>query len=60
MGRLQTKEADCDYNEYNRKLTKQFKHGLDDECVISEILREVSALENIDNTTTEWVLLWTE
>ena len=53
MGRLQTKAAGCDYNEYGRKITEQFIHSLDSEGVINEILKEVSALENIDDTTGE-------
>ena len=28
--------------------------------MISEILRELSALENIDDTTSGWVLLWAQ
>ena len=32
-------------------------HGLDDEGMISELLRDKSALEDIDNATSEWVLL---
>ena len=39
MGRLQTKAADSDYNEYDRRVTEQFIHGLDDEIMISGILR---------------------
>ena len=30
MGRLQTKEAECDYKEYDQKLTEQFIYVLDD------------------------------
>ena len=45
--------VDCDYNKYDRRLTKQFIRGLDDEGMISDIPREVSALENIDDTTSE-------
>ena len=31
---------------------------LDNEGMISVILREVSTLKNIHDTTSEWVLLW--
>ena len=44
--------------EYDRLLTKQFLHGLDDEDMISEILSEVLTLEDIDNAVSERVLLW--
>ena len=48
MGKLQTKAMECDYTEYDRALTEQLIHDLGDEGMISEILREVSALEDID------------
>ena len=44
MGRLQTKAADCDCNEYDRQLTEQFICEQDDKGMASEILREVAAL----------------
>ena len=34
--------------------------GLDDEGMIGKILRKVSVLEDIDVTTSEWVLLWAQ
>ena len=57
MDRLRTKAADCDYSDYDRGLTEQFIDGLDNEGMISEILREVSAQEDIDDTTSKWVQL---
>ena len=54
MGEVQTRAAEC---EYNRTLIEQFVHGLGDKGMISEILREVSALEDIDDTTSERVPL---
>ena len=53
MERLQTRAAECEYSVYDTRLTEQFIHGLDNEGKISEILREISALENIDYITTE-------
>ena len=38
-------------------LTEQFIHGLDDEGTISEIWREVSVIQDIDDATSEWILL---
>ena len=49
MGKLQTKAAECDYKEYDKELMKKFIHGLDSEGMITEILREVSVLEDINN-----------
>ena len=60
MGRSETKAADCDYNEYDRRLNKQFIHGLGNEGMISEIVREVSASESIDDATSEQGLLWVQ
>ena len=37
MNRLQTKAADCAYNEYDGRLTEHFIHGIEDEGIISEI-----------------------
>ena len=47
------KVAYCNYKEYNRRLTKQVMHELDDEGMIDEVLIEVSALENIDVATSK-------
>ena len=58
MDRLWTKAAECDYKEYDRKLTEQFIHRLEKEGIINDILREVSTLEDIDDATSKWVLLW--
>ena len=60
VGRSWTRAADYDYNECDRRVTKQLKHGLDDEGMISEKLKEVSVLENMDYTTSERVLLWVQ
>ena len=54
------KAADYHCKEYDRKLTEQFIHGLEDEGMISEILREVSVLDHINYATYEWVLLWAQ
>ena len=51
MGRLPTRPADCEYNEYDRRLTEQFIHWLHEEDITGEILREMLALENTDDTT---------
>ena len=42
MGKLQTKEAECDYKKYNRKVREQFMHVLDDDGIIGGILGDVS------------------
>ena len=49
-----------DYSKDDRRLTEKSIQGLDDKGMLSEILREVIVLEDIDDTTSEWVLLWTQ
>ena len=58
MGRLWTKADVGEYKEYDRKLTKQFIHGLDREGMISGILMKALLLEDINDARDEWVLLW--
>ena len=57
IGRLKTKIAECDYLKYDQKLTEHLTHWLDDESRISEISREVSALEDINDATNERVMI---
>ena len=51
MGKLYIKAAECDCKEYNGELMEQFIHWLDDKDMISEILRKVSGLEDINDVT---------
>ena len=57
MGRLQTKVAECEYKEYDMLLTEQLMGGLDEEAMISEILREIVALEDIEDAISERILI---
>ena len=59
MGRLHTKAADCEYHEYDRWLTEQFIHGLDDEVMIGEIVRVLMALKDTNEVTRNHILMWT-
>ena len=49
--------TDCEYKEYDRLLTEQFIGGLNDEGMISETLREVAALENIEDAMSVRLLI---
>ena len=60
MTRLQTKVADFDYSKYDRSLTEELIHQLDNKGMINEILRKVSAQEDTDDTMGDWVLLWAQ
>ena len=56
MCRLHAKVAECDYKEYIIELMNQFICGLDDEGMTSEILWEVSALQDMDDATSKRVM----
>ena len=54
------KAADCEYHEYDRRLTKQFIYELDNEGMIGEILRKITTLEDTDYATSEWIVFGTQ
>ena len=54
---MQRRVANCEYNEYDRRLTEQFIHGLEHKNMIGEILREITALENNDDATSECICI---
>ena len=58
--KLWIKTAECDFKEYDRQITKQFIHGLDNGGIRSENLRKVSLPEDIKDATSEWVMLWAQ
>ena len=49
-----------DYKAYNRELTEQFIHGLHGESMISENLRKVSLMEDINDVTSKRKLPWVQ
>ena len=57
MGRLQRKVKECEYKKYDRLVIEQFINWLGDEGMISEVLREVLTLKDMEDTTGETVLL---
>ena len=60
MNRLCTEAVDCEYKECNRRMTEQFINGLDDEVCIGEIIRELTALKDINEVTSDHILMWTQ
>ena len=60
MGRFHTKITDCEYREYDRRLTEQFIHVLDDGVIIGEILRKLKALEDIIEATSDKIVMWAQ
>ena len=43
MGRLWVAAVKCNYQEVNRQLKEQFIHGLNDKCMLEEIIKELTA-----------------
>ena len=42
MGRLRAAAVECNYKEIDRQLKEQFIHGLNDEKMLAEIIRELT------------------
>ena len=58
MGRLQVAVAECNYREADRQLKEQFIHGLNDKSMLDEVIRELTAKNNNEQTTSKDVLVW--
>ena len=58
MGRLHVAAAECNFRELNRQLKEQFIHGLNDRCMLDEIIRELTAKINDEQMTSEGMLIW--
>ena len=48
MGRLCVAAAECNYRELDRQLKEKFIHGLNDKCMLDEIIRELTAKNNYE------------
>ena len=53
MGKLHNRAADCEYLEYDQRLTEKFIHGLDNEVMIGEILRDLTVLKDINEANSD-------
>ena len=58
MGRLHVAVAECNYREVDQQLKEQFIHGLNDKIMLDEVIRELTAKSNNEQTTSEDVLAW--
>ena len=58
MERVWTKQQNVKYNKYVRLLTEQFISGQNNDGIISDTLREIAALEDIVDATSERVSIW--
>ena len=50
--------AECNYREIDRQLKEQFIHGLNDKVMLDEVIRELTAKNNDEQTTSKGVLAW--
>ena len=57
MGRHRLAIIECNYKEIDRKLKEQFIHGLNDNDMLAEIIRELSKAEESTAVTSEQVLI---
>ena len=58
MGRLGVAVAECSYREVNQQLKEQFIHRLNDKIMLDEVIRELTAKDNNEQTTSKDVLAW--
>ena len=58
MGRLCVAVAECNYKEIDQQLKEQFVHGLNDKTMLEEVIRELTARNNDEQTTSKGVLVW--
>ena len=58
MGRLCVAAAECNYREVDQQLKEQFIHGLNDKIMLDEVIRELTAKSNKEQTTSKDVLAW--
>ena len=56
MGRLCMVAAECSYREVDHQLKEQFIHGLNDKVMLDKVIRELTAKNSSEQTTSEDVL----
>ena len=56
MGRLWVAAVECNYQKVDRQFKEQFIHGLNNKCMLEEILKELTATKIEDHTTSGGVL----
>ena len=60
MGRLWVAAVECNCQEVNRHLKKQFIHGLNELCMLEEVIKELTATKNDDHMTSRGVSMGQE
>ena len=54
------KASDCEYYEYDRRLTGPFINRPDVKVMLGKMLRELTALKDINEATTDQILTWAQ
>ena len=50
--------SECNYREVDRQLKEQFIHGLNDKCMLEEIIKELTSANDDEQLTSEGILAW--
>ena len=58
MGHLSIEESECDYKEKVRKLKELFINGMNDDDMMTEIIRELTTIKKTNEITSDQVLCW--
>ena len=58
MGRFRLEAIECNYKETDRQLKEQFIHGLNDNDMLVEIIRELTKTEEGSDVASKQVLVW--
>ena len=58
MGRLRMKGAECEYKEDDSHLKEKFMNGINDDVIMSEIMKELTAIKYTSTICNEQELLW--
>ena len=58
LGRIWVAAVECNYQEVDRWCKEQFIHGLNDKCMLEEIIKELTATKNVDHIMSGGLLAW--
>ena len=58
MGRLRVKAAECKYKEKYMHLKQQFINEINDNILITEIIKEIWAIKDTNTISSEQEVLW--
>ena len=59
-GHVCIKATVCKYQGYDRKIKEQLRNDLDDENIIEEFIKEIIALKDTSEMSSEQVLMWVQ